>query len=101
MNRFLKILAAGAMLVSPFTANAADTAAPSGAPPPDTPVYPCWDIMRDGKMTPMRGMWHGGGTGDAQGGMMMMHSQDVHRMQKEIEALRKRVMELQGKQPNG
>lgn len=94
MNRVLKILAAGAMLASPFGSKAADT-----APPPDTPVYPCWDIMKDGKMTPMRGMWHGGGPGNAQGGMMM-HSQEVQSMQKEIEALRKRVMELQGKQPN-
>lgn len=99
MNNILKILATSAILALPLTAGAADTAAQPGTPPQNTPVYPCWDMMKDGKMTPMRGMWHGTGPGDAQGGMMMMNAQEVQRMQKEIEALRKQVTEMQNRQP--
>jgi hypothetical protein len=100
MNGLRKMLAASVMLLLPLAANAADTAAQSGAPPPPrTPVYPCWDMMQDGKMMPMRGMWQGGGPGGPQGGWMMMNAQDVDRMQKEIEALRKQVMEMQNRPP--
>jgi len=99
MSRLLKILVASAMLSFPSVANAADTATQTDAPPQNIPVYPCWDMMKDGKMTPMRGMWHGTGPGGAQGGMMMMNAQEVQRMQKEIEALRKQVNEMQNRQP--
>ncbi len=101
MNSFLKILAAGVILALPLAADAADTAAqtgaPAAAPPQGTPVYPCWDMMQNGQMTPMRGMWHMGGPGNMQGGMMMMNLQEVQQMQKEIEELRKQVMELKSK----
>ncbi len=99
MNSLLKILMAGAMLTLPLAANAADTATAPGTPPQNVPIYPCWDMMKDGKMMPMRGMWHGGSSGNAPGGMMMMHAQEVERMQKEIEALRKQVSEMQNRQP--
>lgn len=99
MNSILKILAAGAMAALLSTANAADTTAQPSTPPQGTPVYPCWDTMQGGHMTPMRGMWHMDGPGNAQGGMMMMmNSQEVLRMQKEIEELRRQVTEMQGKQ---
>ncbi len=98
MNSVLKILAASAMLVFPLTSNATDTAAPQSAPPQGAPVYPCWDVMQGGHMMPVRGTWHGG-PGNMQGNWMMMNAQEVQRMQKEIEDLRKQVTEMKGKQP--
>jgi len=99
MSGFLKILTASAILSFPLSAIAADATVQSGTPPQNTPVYPCWDTMQDGKMMPMRGMWQGDGPGGAQHGMVMMQSQEVLRMQKEIEALRKQVAEMQSKKP--
>jgi hypothetical protein len=98
MGSLLKILTAGALLALPLTVYAADIEAQPGTPPQATPVYPCWDVMQNGKMTPMRGIWHGGSPGGAQGNWMMMNAQEVQRMQKEIEALRKQVTEMQNKQ---
>ncbi len=98
MNDWLRNLTVGAMLALAFTALAAGTAASQGTPPQGTPVYPCWDMMKDGKMEPMRGMWHAG-PGNMQGNWMMMNAQEVQRMQKEIEDLRKQVTEMQSKQP--
>lgn len=102
MNSILKILTAGVILALPLAADAADTTTSQTIPPPGTPVYPCWDMMQNGQMTPMRGLWHMGGPGMmqggmGQGGMMMMNLQEVQQMQKEIEELRKQVMELKNK----
>jgi len=54
MRTLLKILVLGAMLPVLLAAIAADTAKPDATPPAATPVYPCWDMMQDGKMMPMR-----------------------------------------------
>ena len=102
MNQALKLLAISALIALPLTVFAADTTTSQTTPPPGTPVYPCWDMMQNGQMTPMRGMWHMGGPGMmqggmGQGGMMMMNLQEVQQMQKEIEELRKQVMELKNK----
>ncbi len=99
MRTLLKILVLGAMLPVPLAAIAADTAKPDATPPAATPVYPCWDMMQDGKMMPMRGTWHGTAPGGAQGNWMMMNAHEVQRLQKEIETLRAQVNELQNKQP--
>jgi hypothetical protein len=80
-----------AMAMSP-AALAADKA--TDTPPQNTPIYPCWDMMKDGKMMQMRGMWHG----NPQNHMLMMQQQDVLQMQKEIDDLRKEVEELKKKQ---
>ncbi len=98
MNSSLKILTLSAMLLLPLAAFAADTATSQTTPPPGATVFPCWDAMKDGKMMPMRGMWHMGMPGMAQGGMMMMNPQEVQRMQKEIEDLRKQVNDMKSKQ---
>lgn len=92
MKNAFKAFAIITAALLPLSAFAADSQT-TDTPPKDTPVYPCWDMMKDGKMMHMRGMWHG----DKPGNMMMMHQQDVQAMQKEIDDLRKEVDELKKK----
>jgi peptidoglycan hydrolase CwlO-like protein len=92
MKNTLKALSLVTAMALPLAAHAADKT--TDTPPQNTAVYPCWDMMKDGKMMQMRGMWDGG---DRQGHMMMMQQQDVQGMQKEIDDLRKQVEELKKK----
>lgn len=91
-NTFTMLTIAVAMAM-PVATFAADTKTADSQPPQEVPVYPCWDMMQNGHMKQMRGMWHDG----QRGHMMMIPQPDYQQMQQEIKDLKQQVEELKKK----